>query len=192
MGELIAPLNATSSLTSSAFRSQQRCQLRLSWPTPFHRPLSEMATVDDLAYELLSAIFSEFLLPFDFDDIAASREARRTLVSASLVSTRWRDPAQRALFERPLFTDRAKSPVSQWLRGEARKRYLVTRIDFASARYGFESDEVDKVLRSTERLEEVRFGMIVNGEPWKLLTLPAVAGELVPPPAENPDDTAGR
>ena len=82
-----------------------------------------------LPYELLSVVFNNLLIPFDFDDPATARSARRTLYSASLVCTHWRDPAQRALFEHPLFTDLPHNPPLKWLKGEARKRYIVRGMD---------------------------------------------------------------
>ncbi|KAK4703794.1 hypothetical protein P7C70_g2418, partial [Phenoliferia sp. Uapishka_3] len=131
-----------------------------------------------LPHEILSAIFEKFLIHFDFDDLATARSTRRTLYNCCLVAMSWADPAQRALYEHPLFTDRSLGQLaapSQWLQGNARLRYITRAMDFATSRYGLGTEVLLDVLGATTDLDDVRLGYINSGDPWKLLTLPAVS-----------------
>ncbi|KAL8293349.1 hypothetical protein RQP46_000050 [Phenoliferia psychrophenolica] len=150
--------------------------ISLSNDAPAPPPSSIPDDPIQLPYELLSVVFHHFLAPFDFDDPATARSVRKTLCAAALVCSHWRDPAQRALNEHPLFTDSTHKPPIAWLNGEARKRYIVRKMDFATQRYGVDASDVRKVLEAAGSfLEEVRLGYITSGTSWTLLTLPAVS-----------------
>ncbi|KAL8291310.1 hypothetical protein RQP46_002288 [Phenoliferia psychrophenolica] len=113
-----------------------------------------MATIDSLAPELLVEILD---LP-RYSDI----------LSASLICRRWREPAQRALFQTGSFSSNGDVRTRKarfWLDSPARPRYRTKSLDFGWI--GTQSNLLSEVLEATPNLESLAFGPVEGvGRCW--------------------------
>ncbi|KAL8281290.1 hypothetical protein RQP46_006324 [Phenoliferia psychrophenolica] len=108
-----------------------------------------MATIDSLAPELLHEILEHVPLYSD-------------LLSASLICRRWREPAQRALFQTVSFSSNGsevrRRKTRLWLDSPARPRYRTQSLDFGWIRT--QSSLLSEVLEATPNLESLEFGPV--------------------------------
>ncbi|KAL8281420.1 hypothetical protein RQP46_006104 [Phenoliferia psychrophenolica] len=98
-----------------------------------------MATIQSLANETLAHIMDMLKgPPRDWDDTITPRGRYAALLAAALVCSRWRDPAQRALFDQIVIFDSVhiaqsrkllKSPA--WRRYRTRSLCIVGHLDWS-------------------------------------------------------------